>query len=492
MSINDPQWGNSHRPEQKEPDQAPDNAGAAPAQPESAAKDQTPLTGTDTAKETSGGTKSASSGGHQPAGGASPRPPKQNPDGPPDLEELCQQLVYRARCRIAAILRRPPPPAPRPIARPAAESASPAEVGGNAQSTAEGPSFNWQALSWQSWLIGVTLIFGAWLMSGFYLVDANQRGVVSRFGVVSGTTEPGWQWRWPYPFESVRLVNVAGERTLEVGLTASGRQAQGLMLTADQSLVAVSYAVVHQVNDPVAYVTQLEAPAELLGTLSETALRDAIAGQSLASLQQSLSAKERTSTAQAANMTPVVPTALPLEGARQQIQLALDEIQAGLFVKNVMIWDLRLRGPVLQAARQAEQDAQARIRSFREAQGAATDGLIKAHKLAGQLQSNSLAYGDAIDNAVSRLTTAAPTDLTVAQGEVSALNQSLRQQFPLLFASRADLLARTSTATLANAPLGATTGAKSSLTGAVTAPPVAGEWRDRNMMRDRERVDRPG
>src|SRR5574343_1503897 len=193
MSINDPHWGNSHRPEQKEPDQAPENAGAAPAQPESAAPDgASPLTGADTTQETPKETRPALSGGQQPPGG--PSSPK--PEGPPDLEELWQQLVYRARCRIAAILRRPPPPAPRPIARPAAEPASRAEAGGVAPTTSEGPSFNWQTLSLQSWLIGVTLIFGAWLMSGFYLVDANQRGVVSRFGVVSGTTEPGWQWRW--------------------------------------------------------------------------------------------------------------------------------------------------------------------------------------------------------------------------------------------------------------------------------------------------------
>lgn len=410
------------------------------------------------------------SGGQQPSGG--PASPK--PEGPPDLEELWQQLVYRARCRIAAILRRPPPPAPQPITQSVSRSGAATQTRDTAEGVEAAP-FNWQALSWQSWLIGVALIFGAWLMSGFYLVDVNQRGVVSRFGIVSGTTDPGWQWRWPYPIESVRLVNVTGERTLEVGAAAAGRQTQGLMLTADQNLVAVSYAVVYQVMDPVAYVTHLEAPAELLGVVSETALRDVVAGQSLAVLQQ-VQAQAR--------------SAPPLDGARQQVQATLDAIQAGLVVKNIIIRDLRLPGPVLQAAKQAEQDAQARIRSFREAQTAATDGLIKAHKLANQLQNNSLAYGKAIDDAVNHLNAVTPTDLSTAKGDISVLNQSLRQQFPLLFDSNADLLARTTGASVGNR---AKTDALPSATGAmVTTPSVSVEWRDRDLMRNRDRVDRPG
>ncbi len=469
MSINDPQWGNSHRPEQKEPEQAPENAGAAPVQPEPATPDPAPLSHTDIPKET----KAVSSGGQRSPNG-------QPPEGPPDLEELWQQLVYRVRCRLAVILRRPPPPVPQPLARPASMS-------GGGASPSDTPAFNWQALSWQSWLIGVALIFGAWLVSGFYLVDANQRGVVSRFGIVSGTTDPGWQWRWPYPFESVRLVNVTGDRTLEVGSASAGRQAQGLMLTADQNLVSVSYAVVYQVSDPVAYVSQLEAPAELLGVLSETALRETVAGQSLAVLQQAVT-KHVEPDAKAADrpIDPAVNHSL-VGGARQQIQAVLDQIQAGMVVKNIIIRDLRLPGPVLQAAKQAEQDTQVSIRAFRDAQTAATDGLIKAYKLANQLQGTSLAYGEAMDNAIARLNAGAPADMSAAQGDVSRLNQSLRQQMPLLFESNSDILARITTANGVKADVKRSTpGSTSSL------PAATGEWRDRELMRNRDRVDRPG
>lgn len=165
MSINDPQWGNSHRPEQKEPDQAPENAGAAPAQPESAAPDgASPLTGADTTQETPKETRPALSGGQQPSGG----PSSTKPEGPPDLEELWQQLVYRARCRIAAILRRPAPPAPQPMAQSLSRPGVSTQARGTAESTDAAP-FNWQALSWQSWLIGgfdFWRLVGEWFLSG--------------------------------------------------------------------------------------------------------------------------------------------------------------------------------------------------------------------------------------------------------------------------------------------------------------------------------------
>ena len=42
-----------------------------------------------------------------------------------------------------------------------------------------------------------------WLASGFYIVDASQRGIVLQFGSYKETTEPGLRWRFPYPIQSV-------------------------------------------------------------------------------------------------------------------------------------------------------------------------------------------------------------------------------------------------------------------------------------------------
>ena len=51
----------------------------------------------------------------------------------------------------------------------------------------------------------VALILVIWLASGFYIVDEGRRGVVTRFGKYTETTQPGPRWHLPFPVE-------AGER----------------------------------------------------------------------------------------------------------------------------------------------------------------------------------------------------------------------------------------------------------------------------------------
>lgn len=442
MSINDPQWGNSHRPEQKDPEQVPEQAGTDPVQPDNGAN------AADTQKQTP----------IVPSTGGSP-PPSGPPEGPPDLEVLWQQLVHNTRCKIAALLRREPPALPEALQEDRPQSIAPVDE-----------LLGWQALSLKSWLIGVSLLIGAWLMSGFYLVDANQRGVLSRFGVIVSTEDPGWHWRWPYPLESVRLVNVTSDRTLEVGVATAKRQSPLMMLTADQNLVGVGYAVVYQVNDPVAYLSRTEAPAELLSVVAETALRQAVATQPLAIVQGAKSAGD---------------TAM-LEGVRQQVQGSLDALNTGIQVKAVQIKDIALPSQVVQAAKQAEQDEQSQIKALREAQSAAGESLIKARKLANRLQEESTGYAQELDVAVMRLNASNPKpDSADALNQVATANASLRQQYPLVFDTYADLVARTQ-------PAGAQSKRSASQAGNAGVAPQSTQWRDRDLMRSRDRVDRPG
>ena len=68
-------------------------------------------------------------------------------------------------------------------------------------------------------LIAIVLLL--WLSSGFYIVDASQRGLGLQFGRYKESTESGLRWRLPYPIQSHELVNISGVRTLEVGYRGS-------------------------------------------------------------------------------------------------------------------------------------------------------------------------------------------------------------------------------------------------------------------------------
>lgn len=450
MSINDPQWGNSHRPEENQPEQVPDVTGTEPVQPEDGAQgsphNKTP---------------------DQPPTEPQRPPPSRPPEGPPDLEELWQQLVYQLRCRLARLLGRE---LPQPPAAPAilVNRAQPSDVDDDAALS------GWQALSLKSWLIGVSLIIGAWLVSGFYLVDTPQRGVLSRFGSVIAVEDPGWHWRWPYPIESVRLINVTADRSLEVGLSAQKdhRQAQGLMLTADNNLIGVAYAIVYQVTDPVAYLLRADTPTDVLALLTESSLRDAIAGQTLATML-----------AVGSKSTASVGDAM-LQTVRSRLQAALDPLQLGIEVKNLEIREVQLPAPVLQSVKDAERDEQAQAKALRDAQSTATENLIKARKLAAKIQDESMAYARLLDNEAQGLL--APGVGRNAEQARQALGEKAakwREQYPLLFAGPGAMQEKLQ-------PSVAAVG-KKDVGGKVTAP-VAGEWRDRDIMRSRDRVDRPG
>ncbi|MFX5245379.1 SPFH domain-containing protein, partial [Acinetobacter baumannii] len=81
---------------------------------------------------------------------------------------------------------------------------------------------------------------------GLYIVDASQRGVVLRFGKLHETTEPGLQWRLPFPIDSHELVNLTGVRTVEIGYRGSERNKvlnEALMLTDDENIINIQFAV---------------------------------------------------------------------------------------------------------------------------------------------------------------------------------------------------------------------------------------------------------
>jgi membrane protease subunit HflK len=63
----------------------------------------------------------------------------------------------------------------------------------------------------------VLIVALVWVASGFYIVDASQRGVVLRFGKQVEITEAGPRWHLPYPVETVEVVNLSQVRTVEVG-----------------------------------------------------------------------------------------------------------------------------------------------------------------------------------------------------------------------------------------------------------------------------------
>src|SRR5690606_18027990 len=142
--------------------------------------------------------------------------------GPPDLEEVWRDFNQRLSGLFGAKRKRGGGSGDGGGSGPRMPDFSPRQFGGGLGALAA--------------LVGVV-----WLASGFYTVDANERGVVLRLGKYVQTTDPGLRWRLPYPFETHEIVDLTGVRTVEIGYRGSERNRvmrESLMLTDDENIIS--------------------------------------------------------------------------------------------------------------------------------------------------------------------------------------------------------------------------------------------------------------
>lgn len=180
-----------------------------------------------------------------------------NNGGPPDLEELLRKL----NAKISAFL-------------------GGNKAGGNApQGTGNGGTPN--AAPGVGGGLGLIAVIAAliWMGSGFYIVDASQRGVVLRFGKQVETTEAGPRWHWPFPVETVEIVNLSQVRTVEVGYRDNVKNKmlkESLMLTDDENIIDIQFAVQYFLRDPGEYLFNNRNADENVRQAAETAIREVV------------------------------------------------------------------------------------------------------------------------------------------------------------------------------------------------------------------------
>lgn len=150
-----------------------------------------------------------------------------NNDGPPDLDELWRRFNQRLNAMFGG-----------------------RDGGGDGGGAPQGPSS--RQIGGGFGLLAI-LVAVVWLASGFYIVDASQRGVVLRFGKFVEVTQPGPRWHLPWPVESAEVVNVSQVRTVEVGYRNNVRSkvpSESLMLTDDENIVDLQFAVQYFLDSP--------------------------------------------------------------------------------------------------------------------------------------------------------------------------------------------------------------------------------------------------
>ncbi len=123
----------------------------------------------------------------------------------------------------------------------------------------------------------LVLVLVMWLASGIYIVDEGQRGIVLRFGSFNRITTSGPNMRLPWPIESHEIVDLSRVRTIEVGYRGSNKVLkEALMLTDDENIVMVQFAVQYRLKDPQNFIFKNRHPEEAVMGAAETAIREIV------------------------------------------------------------------------------------------------------------------------------------------------------------------------------------------------------------------------
>src|SRR5438094_6367917 len=282
-------------------------------------------------------------------GSRGPQGPGGGNQGPPDLDELWRNFnrrlseIFRRRGRGAGD-EPPRPPSVRGL-------------GGGAGAL-------------------IALVIAVWLASGFYIVVEGQRGIVLTFGSFSQETMPGLRWRLPWPIQSNEIVNLSQVRTLEVGYRNNVRTKvlkESLMLTDDENIVDLQFAVQYLVKDAQAFVFNVRRPDESAMQIAETAMREVIGKNSMDRI--------------------LYETQVDVANkARDLMQLIHDRYNTGITVSTVTIQNAQPPEQVQAAFDDAVKAGQDRERQKNEGQAYANDVIPRAKGTAARLQQEADGY----------------------------------------------------------------------------------------------------
>ncbi|MDD2610341.1 MAG: FtsH protease activity modulator HflK [Giesbergeria sp.] len=228
--------------------------------------------------------------------------------------------------------------------------------------------------------IGViaTIAVLIWLGTGFFIVQEGQQAVITQFGKYHSTVGAGFNWRMPYPVQRHELVFVTQIRSTDVGrdsvIKSTGLR-ESAMLTEDENIVEIKFAVQYRLNDARAWLFESKNPADAVTQAAETAVREVVS-------------KMRMDTALAEERDQIAPR------VRNLMQTILDRYKVGVEVVGINLQQGGVRPPeqVQAAFDDVLKAGQERERAKNEAEAYANDVIPRAVGSASRLKEEAEAY----------------------------------------------------------------------------------------------------
>lgn len=285
-----------------------------------------------------------------------PRPQGSGGGQPPDLDELWRDLNRK----IAGLFGNKPP----------GNGNGGNNNGGGFQPDMKGAGIGVGVLAAIAVLI--------WLGTGFFIVQEGQQAVITQFGKYKSTVGAGFNWRLPYPIQKHELVFVTQIRSADVGrdsIIKSTGLRDSAMLTEDENIVEIKFAVQYRLNDARAWLFESKNPADAVVQAAETAVREVVG-------------KMRMDTALSEERDQIAPR------VRVLMQTILDRYNIGVEVVGINLQQGGVRPPeqVQAAFDDVLKAGQERERAKNEAEAYANDVVPRAKGTASRLTEEAAAY----------------------------------------------------------------------------------------------------
>ena len=242
-------------------------------------------------------------------------------------------------------------------------------------------------------LLLVALIVHA-AVTGVWVVQQNEQGVLLRFGRVRSVLPAGMHFILPYPLETMRLVRTTEVRTMSVGfnyheddeLDQAEMEEEVQWLTGDTNIVEMQTAIQYIIKSPVEYLFRVADFSD--GQPRDVALRKA-AESVLTFLVARMTVDDVLSSGKARIQ----------EESRVQIQELVDDMGLGVQVVSVNIVEDNPPPNVIAAFNDVSSAKADRQRLMNVADGYAKDLLPRARAQANRIRQEAEIYRSEVVNA---------------------------------------------------------------------------------------------
>lgn len=243
---------------------------------------------------------------------------------------------------------------------------------------------------------GLVVVGALYFASGFYVVEESEVAAVLRFGKLDRLEEPGLRYHLPAPFEKKEVVKANAQNQLngggvdinraerlyqvlgaEITISRPGEESgfneQSLILTEDENMVHVRYAVRWKIREPIQYIFTARSPDSTLAAVAESAFREVI-GQTSSS--QALTASRSTIG----------------EKVKVLLQSLLDDYKIGIEILGIELQSVRAPDEVIDAFNDVQASLVDGNRFEKEAEAYRDDIIPRARGIAEKITQEAEGY----------------------------------------------------------------------------------------------------